>query len=437
MQCKKEIRSTIHECKFCIKSFHPSCAKIHKVINSKDQMVPCKGQIEVITISADNKEEELTKKRMKENEWEREKDVATALSPDNEIKKLIQKVMREEFEQLKQQLIVEIMEQQFERTIKEIIKEQMKKLTQELTDEIKYLRVKMDEIIKEKIDDNMNKNNEKQGDKNNTLRNDRIKDSYAQITRKSTKNEIIVQPIKEQDNEITERTIKQKVDIMQLGAGVERLIKGPKGRITLECEKSKDREILKEAITEKLGTQYKIYEPNKKFPKIKVIGMEDQIKEEDEKTFIEKISIQNELNIDKDKFRMKIIKKIRMRNQTNAIILEVDQFTHKVLIEKQRMKIGWKNCRVYDYVSVVRCYKCWGYSHFATECKNETICKRCAGNHKYTECPNNFKKCINCTKTAQKLNLDIACEHEATDIKCESYKRMVDKLKKNIKYCEE
>ena len=58
---------------------------------------------------------------------------------------------------------------------------------------------------------------------------------------------------------------------MQLGAGVERLVKGPKGRIILECEKIKDREILKEAITEKLGTQYKIYEPNKKFPKIKSV----------------------------------------------------------------------------------------------------------------------------------------------------------------------
>lgn len=121
---------------------------------------------------------------------------------------------------------------------------------------------------------------------------------------------------------------------MRLGAGVERLIRGPKGRITLECEKSKDREVLKEAITEKLGAQYKIYEPNKKFPKIKVIGMEGQIEKEDEETFIEKISIQNELNTDKDKFRMKIIKKIRMRNQTNAIILEVDQVTHKALVEK-------------------------------------------------------------------------------------------------------
>jgi len=201
MQCKKEIRSTIHECKFCIKAFHPSCVKIHKVINSKDQMVLCKGQIKVITISADNKEEEVSKKSKRENEWESEKEVTTALKPDNEIKKLIQRVMREEFEQLKQQL-VEVMEQQFERIIKETIKEQMKKLTQELIDETRYLKIKMDEIIEEKIGTNMNKNKGKQSERNNTLGNYRIKDSYAQMARKNTRNEIIVQPIKEQDNKI-------------------------------------------------------------------------------------------------------------------------------------------------------------------------------------------------------------------------------------------
>lgn len=81
----------------------------------------------------------------------------------------------------------------------------------------------------------------------------------------------------------------------------------------------------------------------------------------------------------------------------------------------------------------MRCYKFWGYSHYAIECKNETSCKRCPGNHKYIEYPNNFKKCINCTKMAEKLNLAVACEHEATDIECQSYKRMVDKLKKKHK----
>lgn len=178
---------------------------------------------------------------------------------------------------------------------------------------------------------------------------------------------------------------------MQLGASVERISKGPKGRITLESEKTKDKEILKEVLTKKLGTQYKVYTPNKKLSKVKVVGIEEQIGRDDEVAFIEKISIQNELNTEKDTFKMKIIKIVTGRNQETTMILKVDQYTHKYLVERQRMKVGWNNCRVYDYVSVVRRYKCWGYNHFAAECKSEAICKRCAGSHEYMECQNSSK----------------------------------------------
>lgn len=169
---------------------------------------------------------------------------------------------------------------------------------------------------------------------------------------------------------------------------------------------------------------------------MEVVGIEEQIRKEDE-AFIEKISIQNEISTEKNKSKIRIVKKINVRNQATTMILEVDQYTHKFLVEKQRMRIGWKNCHVYDYVSVVRCYKCWGYSHFAKKCKNETTCKRCAENHEYIECQNSLKKCINCLKSVKKLNFNIACDYEATDIECESYKRMVDKLRRNIKYCED
>ncbi|CAL1672858.1 unnamed protein product [Lasius platythorax] len=277
MQCRKEIKSITHECKLCIKSFHPSCAKLHKVINAKDQLVPCKGQIEVITISTDNKEEDQTKKCRRGDEAESARvikhdkhedllnnrtEIMNKFSSVSEITKSMEKVMREEFKQLKQQLIVEVIDHQIKAVIKEIITEEVNKATQKLTDEIKYLKVKIEEMVKEKTS-NDTKSNEKQTERGSISRSDKIKDSYAQTVRKSKKNEIIVQPVREQGSESTEGTIKHNVNIMQLGASVERIIKGPKGRITLECEKAKDSEILKEALIEKLGTQYKIYEPNK------------------------------------------------------------------------------------------------------------------------------------------------------------------------------
>lgn len=454
-QCRKVIKSVIHECRTCIKTFHPSCAKLHKVFNEKNQLIICRGQIEIIAIPTSSTEEEQIRKcKRGGDEMEEEGDVETLTndklgdiqnnimevknktSSDNEIKKSVEKVMREEFKQLKQQLLVENIGQEFREAVKEIITEQVNKLTKKLTDEIMYLRTKLEELVKDKSS-HVIKGKERQNDESGVSRSDKIKEAYAQVVRKSKKNEIIVQPVREQESESTAGTMKNNVNIMQLGVSVERIIKGSKGRITLECEKTKDKEILKEALTKKLGTQYKVYSPSKKLPKVKVVGIEERIGKEDEAVFIEKISIQNELNTEKDTFKMKIIKIITARNQEITMILEVDQYTHKYLVERQRMKVGWNNCRVYDYVSVVRCYKCWGYNHFAAECKGETTCKGCAGNHEYMECQNSTKKCVNCLKSAKKLNLNIACDHEATDIECESYKRIVNKIRRNIKYCEE
>ncbi|CAD6210656.1 GSCOCG00012789001-RA-CDS, partial [Cotesia congregata] len=47
-------------------------------------------------------------------------------------------------------------------------------------------------------------------------------------------------------------------------------------------------------------------------------------------------------------------------------------------------------------VSILRCYKCCGYHHFAKDCQSEAVCRKCAGKHKEEECKSNLKKCVNC-----------------------------------------
>ena len=53
-QCKKEIKTEEWKCIPCVKLFHPSCIKIHKVYNQSNELLPCKGKIEVIVIKASN-----------------------------------------------------------------------------------------------------------------------------------------------------------------------------------------------------------------------------------------------------------------------------------------------------------------------------------------------------------------------------------------------
>ena len=44
-QCKKQISRTIQVCQRCIKSFYRSCAQIHKVYNSSNELMTCLEKI--------------------------------------------------------------------------------------------------------------------------------------------------------------------------------------------------------------------------------------------------------------------------------------------------------------------------------------------------------------------------------------------------------
>src|SRR5436190_1106120 len=47
-QCKKDIKTETWRCVPCDKLFHPSCIKMHKVYNSSNELIPCKGKMEKI-----------------------------------------------------------------------------------------------------------------------------------------------------------------------------------------------------------------------------------------------------------------------------------------------------------------------------------------------------------------------------------------------------
>lgn len=53
-QCRKEIKTDAYKCMTCIKNFHPSCHKLHKVYNSANELVPCGGKVEAITVKSRN-----------------------------------------------------------------------------------------------------------------------------------------------------------------------------------------------------------------------------------------------------------------------------------------------------------------------------------------------------------------------------------------------
>jgi hypothetical protein len=82
---------------------------------------------------------------------------------------------------------------------------------------------------------------------------------------------------------------------------------------------------------------------------------------ETDKTLIEKIINQNEL--DKQKSEMEIIYRSKISNKRFSIILESNELVYKRLIAGE-VYIGWSRCKAYEEFGVFRCYKCKEYKRF-------------------------------------------------------------------------
>lgn len=192
-------------------------------------------------------------------------------------------------------------------------------------------------------------------------------------------------------------------------------------------DKETDKSILTNEIREKLGTSVDIEQITKKRPKLKIIGVTKEIIEMAEKTLISSIIKQNKLlNFDAEK-DCKIIKRFLKNHENGSIILEVHQDIHKLLLEIGKIKIGWTSYKIYNFIDVNRCFNCWGYNHKAGKCRRSVVCRKCAGQHKESDCQNNWKKCNNCVNWAKKFNLtDWDVDHEVTNVNCKFYIKMLN-----------
>ncbi|CAD6229613.1 GSCOCG00012116001-RA-CDS, partial [Cotesia congregata] len=89
-------------------------------------------------------------------------------------------------------------------------------------------------------------------------------------------------------------------------------------------------------------------------------------------------------------------------------------------MECGRVRWGWNKYKAYNYVNVIRCYKCWGFDHIANKCVKEQTCRLCAGNHHETSCECNLKKCVNCIEFVNTNGIEnVDINHVATDKKCD------------------
>ena len=183
---------------------------------------------------------------------------------------------------------------------------------------------------------------------------------------------------------------------------------------------------------EKVGLKIAI--PAKRRPRVIIYDMPSEI---GEREGLEAIYEQNGetlgmRGLEEFQEKAKLIFKTGPRGKTEVNwVLEVAPELRNRLRKAERLFVMTRSCKVLDYISLSRCYKCQLYGHIAKHCKAvKTTCSHCAEEgHTFSECKNKEQvaKCAVCKASKRPY------EHKA-DKKCPAYLAQVEAYKKGIDY---
>lgn len=259
------------------------------------------------------------------------------------------------------------------------------------------------------------------------------KKTYSEAVSKERETVIIIKPKNEDagSSDVTKNDIKNKIDVSSLGVGITKMKKITRGAVVVGYENKIQAERLKEKVTKDLGEKYVIQAPRKTKLKIRIFDI-DREDSENEQEFWEKVEEQNGFRT--SSVHGKILHKSRKEgSQRTTIIAEVNEETHEQMLKEEKVKIGWKICKIQDYIGILRCFKCCGYYHFAKDCTKEETCGICAGKHAIKECRSIIKKCVNCEEKIRIFKIkNLNSDHSAFNTDCPCYKREMENHKSRI-----
>lgn len=252
--------------------------------------------------------------------------------------------------------------------------------------------------------------------------------SWSEIV-KSKKPPLIIKPKNTSQNcNVTKADIAARISPSEIN--INRITNAAQGSIRIECETEESMQKLHEAAKNVLSNEYEIKMPELKKPKVIIVGVTDEyLADSDE--FVNKVK---NINIGLD---VKFVKKFKARRGPYFnVILETSAESFNYFVAQGRIRFGWDSFPVYEFVSVLRCFKCCKYGHVANECRQESCtCPQCGGSHKGGECTSLTKCCSNCKHMATVLKIpNILYDHAVFDRNCTSYRKQLEKSKSRIKY---
>lgn len=201
------------------------------------------------------------------------------------------------------------------------------------------------------------------------------------------------------------------------------------GGIAIECGNKDAHDKLKMDATTLLGADFNVTVPQKRIPKVRVMGLSEL-----SDNLVETIKSQND-HIFGSSSTINVVHTFPLRNRVSyGFKMEIDSVSFGKLMQETKLRIGWDICRVYEEFDVIRCFNCSQLGHKSKDCTSDAVCPKCSGPHKIETCNSLIVKCPNCNKASADLRIHLDSAHEAWDFNCPVYLRKVAMVRKRIDY---
>lgn len=245
---------------------------------------------------------------------------------------------------------------------------------------------------------------------------------------KKTEPSVLVFPKKKQEANETRKQIKQNIDPTSIN--INNVVNKNSGGIAIKCGDKDSSEKLKNEIEAKLKDDYEVIMPKMIKPKVCIMNIEN---DETENEIVDKIKKQN---MELSNCDLKLVNTFRNKNKWRNLnaVLEMDSDSFNKIMKLEKIKVGWVKCFVREYFNLRRCFKCQGFNHKASVCKNKVACSKCGGEHSIKDCKIDQVKCVNCCKMNINLGMNVECDHEASDKCCPVFLRKLKVFKERILY---
>ena len=241
---------------------------------------------------------------------------------------------------------------------------------------------------------------------------------------------LIIKPKINQNYQKTKIDLAKYINPACLDVNIKKINELNNGNIQIQCENKEEIESLKKEVESKMSNDYTIQSQEKRNPRLKIIGLEQEMEQEE----LRKVILNQNKYIEDADLKIIVVKKMKIKYMA---IVEIDGENFLKIIEKGMLFINFTICPVFEYYDIHRCYKCTGYNHSSKNCTKNQVCMKCGiSSHEAPQCSTLKENliCPNCNDANLKYNLGYFINHSPFDLNCQIYQNHVGKNKLQINY---